>query len=61
MSSGSTKLGEIPLRRSRLVWNPDVDDFEYGFRPVYPLHAPQPVTEERPGFFRRMFGAREKG
>ena len=61
MSSGSTKLGEIPLRRSRLVWNPDADDFEYGFRPVYPLHVPQPVTEERPGFFRRMFGAREKG
>ena len=60
MSSDSTKLGEIPLRRSRLVWNPDADDFEYGFRPVYPLHAPQLVTE-RPGFFRRMFGAREKG
>ncbi|KAK7738433.1 hypothetical protein SLS62_011388 [Diatrype stigma] len=61
MSSGSTKLGEIPIRRSRLVWNPDDEDFEYGYRPVYPLHAAsKPVTEERAGFFKRLFGTKEK-
>ena len=72
MSSDSTKLGEIPLRRSRLAWDPEAGDFEYGFRPVYPLHAPPrpaavaAVAEDRaPGFFRRVFGgggggAREK-
>lgn len=60
MSSGSTKLGEIPIRRSRLVWNSDEDDFEYGYRPVYPLHTSKPAPEERAGFFKRLFGAREK-
>ncbi|RYP13993.1 hypothetical protein DL767_010463 [Monosporascus sp. MG133] len=58
MSTDSTKLGEIPPRRSRLTRNPDSDGKEYGYRPTYPLHAPKPATGEKGGLFKRLFGAK---
>ncbi|RYO93598.1 hypothetical protein DL766_010521 [Monosporascus sp. MC13-8B] len=58
MSTDSTKLGEIPPRRSRPTRNPDSDEKEYGYRPTYPLHAPKPATEEKSGLFKRLFGAK---
>ncbi len=61
MSSDSTKLGEIPFRRSRLVRNADNDEFEYSYRAIYPLNGHRPITEEKSGgFFKRLFGTREK-
>ncbi|RYP20083.1 hypothetical protein DL765_003009 [Monosporascus sp. GIB2] len=58
MSTDSTKLGEIPPRRSRLTRNPDSGEKEYGYRPTYPLHAPKPATGEKSGLFKRLFGAK---
>lgn len=64
-SSDSTKLGEIPHRRSRLVYSSDSSQVDaYNVRPVYPLHtymalAPKEPKEKR-GFLRRVFGGKSR-
>jgi hypothetical protein len=63
-SSNSTKLGEIPQRRSRLnmeLSGEGTDDPV--LHPVYPLrpYAPVPEKEKRGGLIRRLFGRREMG
>jgi hypothetical protein len=61
VSSDSTKLGEIPYRRSRLVRISDSSSLnEYNVQPVYPLHPYQPPPREKHGLLRRIFGGRER-
>ncbi|KAK6849670.1 hypothetical protein PG995_013503 [Apiospora arundinis] len=63
-SSDSTKLGEIPHRRSRLLYSSDSSEADgYNVRPVYPLHAylaPAPAPKEKRGFLKRIFGGRAR-
>ncbi|KAK7967359.1 uncharacterized protein PG986_001636 [Apiospora aurea] len=64
MSSDSTKLGEMPRRRSRLVCSSDSSQVDgYNVRPVYPLHTyapPAPAPKEKRGFLKRVFGGRAR-
>lgn len=60
VSSDSTKLGEIPYRRSRLVRISDSSSLEdYNVQPIYPLHPYQTPPREKRGLLRRIFGSRE--
>ncbi|KAK9773843.1 hypothetical protein SCAR479_09484 [Seiridium cardinale] len=57
MSSDSTKLGEIPQRRSRLVRRSEANSLEeYSIQPIYPLYPYQPPAKEKRGLLRRIFG-----
>lgn len=61
VSSDSTKLGEMPRRRSRLVRvSEDGYSGGYALQPVYPLHPYAPAQRERGGFLKRIFGRRDK-
>ncbi|CAJ2507985.1 Uu.00g091710.m01.CDS01 [Anthostomella pinea] len=56
--SDSTKLGEMPRRRSRLVQNSDGGEYtEFPFHPVYPINAYRPESDEKRSFLRRLFGS----
>ncbi|ORY71550.1 uncharacterized protein BCR38DRAFT_519915 [Pseudomassariella vexata] len=59
ISSDSTKLGEIPYQRSRLMRLPDTVSDEYDVQPIYPLRPYRTPPKER-SFLRRLFGNREK-
>lgn len=57
MSSDSTKLGEIPQRRSHLVKRPgESTGSDCRARPIYPIQPYQPPMREKRGLLRRMFG-----